>query len=146
MDGGERDETAVLLERIMTTTGELERSVEVITKVQDGQIHDVTAMAFRMRRVMRWVIAGLVLDLALTGGGALLYRRVVHNADRISATQERQAGTQPGLCALYDLFLDSYNHESPSYRADPAAYEASFRQLEASATVAGCEHTTKGRN
>lgn len=132
-----------LITEIQHATDTLGTSVAVLAGTQSVQI-------VKLRRAVRWVAAGLALDLALTVLGAFLVVKSYQNSDAIAAGQAalkaRQARSGPALCSLYDVFLDSYNPASAAARANPASYEDAFRQLEAGAMVFGCAHTTKGRN
>lgn len=132
-----------LVADIQDSTNVLEHLVAGLTNTQAAQI-------IKLRRAVRLVAVGLALDMALTGGGVWLVQKAYQNSDRITANQQalrnRQAQTAPALCALYDVLLDSYNPHTPSAKAGPASYEASFAQIEYGARVFRCAHTTKGRN
>lgn len=141
LDVGEID--AQLVRKIMLSTRALAESVDNLTNTQAGQINTVTALARRTRVILRWALAGLALDLMLTLGGVFLFHRVDDNSGRI---ERLQSSTNAGFCAHSDLFLDSYNLAGPSAKADQAAYQASFIQLERAARAAGCDHVVRGRN
>lgn len=132
-----------LITTIQHNTASLSTAVATLAQSQSVQI-------VKLRRAVRWVAIGLALDLALTMLGAFLVEKAYQNSDAIAANQAalrtRQARTGPALCALYDLFLDSYNPASAAAKADPSSYEEAFRQLESGAVVFSCAHTTKGRN
>lgn len=142
-EGGGEDVAAGLVREIANSTQVLGLAIEEITATQRAQIEAVTVLAQRTRTTVRWALCGIVLDLILTLGGVLLFHQVDDNSDRIGRLQ---SSTNAGLCAQSDLFLDSYNPDGVSGKADPVAYAASFAQLEAAARAAHCDHTTRGRN
>jgi len=138
-------------ERVQTRlVADIQQSTNVLEHLVSGLTDTQAAQIIKLRRAVRWVALGLVLDMALTGGGVWLVQKAYQNSDRITANQDalrvRQARSGPALCGLYDVLLDSYNPQSPSAKADPASYEQSFAQIESGARVFGCAHHTKGRN
>jgi hypothetical protein len=125
-----------LVETLSTSVDTLSTAVEKLTKRQRAQLD-------RLSRTLVMVIIGLILDSVLTIGGVGLWLMADSNSDRIAETQR---ATDRHLCAMYDLFLDSYNRASPSAKVDPKSYEESFKRLEADAADANCAHRIRGRN
>lgn len=138
---GDRLDMAVV-ESMASSVERLTLATEAISEMQAAQLAKLT-------RTMRYVIIGLVLDLLLTTGGGWLFHQVTRNSQTIGATQaqlrDRQADTKAGTCAIYELFLASYNPKGRTALEDPAAYEHNFTRLEAGAKVIGCGNTVRGR-
>lgn len=138
---GDRVDMAVV-EAMASSVERLTLATESISETQATQIAKLT-------RLLRYVAAGLVVELLLLAGGGWLVHQVISNSDRISSTQEqlrdRQTATKAGTCAIYELFLASYNPKGRTALQDPATYERSFAQLEVGAKVIGCPNTTRGR-
>lgn len=139
-----------LLRDIARSTEQLAAAVAQITDTQDREIAKLQSVAQanaitvrRLRRAFAIGVIGLVLDTTLTFVAGFLYSNVNDNSHRIDVSQ---TATDRHLCAMYDLFLDSYNLASPGAVANPRAYDDSFRQLESDATEARCAHTVRGRN
>ena len=135
---------------IEASVSQLASAILVVSGTQSNQIEKLQSTTDRLRRTIKWTVIGLTLDLVLTLGGVYLFERSAENSQRIQANQEalrtRQSTTKPALCSLYDLFLDSWNPQSPSAKADPVSYADSFARLEDGARTFGCAHHTRGRD
>jgi hypothetical protein len=123
------------MNRVQTTITELTTLTARLTGNQAEQIR-------KMRRAVVLTVVGLVLDLFLTVGGAVLVVQEAANSDRIVAVQKRTSNE--AFCPLYSRLLDSYNKDSATAKLDPAAYERSIVAIESGARALGCSHAKRG--
>jgi hypothetical protein len=115
------------------------------SKLVTVQAEQISAQSIQIKKGKRLTIialTGLILDITLTMLGAFLVARVNTNADNIRAIQSK-VSTQ-AFCPLYDLFLGSYNPQSPQAKADPKAYENTIVIIEHGAVALGCAHNKRG--
>lgn len=115
----------------------LKRSVGTFTVA----VQELDRRANRSRRVFTVAVAGLILDLALSGVVALALYRQATTSERLEQqiAQQNTVRTEV-LCPLYGLLIASENPRSrEAYAAGPAAYDDAFRVLREGSSTLRCE-------
>ena len=122
--------------------GEISTSLETLSDAVDELAIDQAGQLTRTRLALRWTICGLAVDLVLTVLGGFLWLGERHTSNELKAVNSR-VSTQ-ALCPLYELFLRSYNPQSPQARDNPAEYDRSFSVIEQGARTLGCANAVRG--
>lgn len=114
------------------------------------QIVTLTKRARSNRRMIRVVIASVVLDIALTAAVGVGLVQVDSNADRIDSLTHRldvaQTETRRGaFCPLYEIFLSSRSAQGRRAAEDPKAYDRAFKVIEDGYQALRCPEFTDGK-
>jgi hypothetical protein len=133
---GDAEETERLVTNVTTSMSTLREAVHTLAMRQETQLR-------RTQRTVKWIRFGLITHLILLLVCGILYVQVQRNSDQLRAVNVRTS-TQ-ALCPLYELFLRSYNPQSPTAKQDPVEYERNFTVIEQGARVLGCAHVVRGR-
>jgi hypothetical protein len=114
------------------TAGELTSAVGTLT----AEVQRLSKRARRNVTLIRWTIAGLILDVTLTLIVGVLFNLVQTNSHHIREVQTK-VGNQV-LCPLYAIFLGAYDPKSPTAKANPQRYEAQFTVIRNSYKILEC--------
>src|SRR6266702_1764330 len=119
-------------EELASTAGELAQEVKTLTT----EVVALRKRSFSNRKLIRWTIVGLILDITLTLVVGVLFHLVQSNSNHIQDVQTK-VGNQV-LCPLYSIFLQSYNPNSAAAKANPQTYEAQFTVIRNSYKILDC--------
>jgi len=120
----------------LITTERIQRQLAT----QQRAIQEQQQQTRRQRGVNTALALSLILDIVLSGGIALGYVRINHNAANIGEIQTRTSDVV--LCPLYSLFLASVAHPRPDQVNTPekkAEFEAATKTIKDGYTALGCQ-------
>jgi hypothetical protein len=115
------------------TAGELTQAVGTLT----AEVQRLSKRAKRNVTLIRWTIAGLIMDVTLTLVVGVLFHLVQNNSHHIQNVQTK-VGNQV-LCPLYQIFLKSYDPNSTTAKLDPKKYEQQFQVIRNSYKILECK-------
>ena len=119
-------------EELASTAGELAQEVKTLTT----EVVALRKRSFSNRKLIRWTIVGLILDITLTLVVGVLFHLVQSNSNHIHDVQTKVCNQV--LCPLYSIFLQSYNPKSAAAKAIPQTYEAQFKVIRNSYKILDC--------
>lgn len=133
-------------DRLARLTEVAQALLDEITELKQEGGEQFVSLAKRARsnRRMIWaVIAGCMLDVALTVAFGFGLMRVDSNANRIDDLTHRldvaqTTQRQKALCPLYQIFLDSKSPQGRAAAPDPEKYDHAFQVIEDGYKVLNC--------
>ncbi|AZM51751.1 hypothetical protein DMA15_03460 [Streptomyces sp. WAC 01529] len=137
------------VDRLAAAAAALLEELEELGDDAGRQFTSLTKRSQQNRRMILVVVAGFLLDVALTAAMAVGLLQVNNNTARIDALTQRldMAQTtqrQKALCPLYQVLIDLKSPQGRERAPDPEKYDHAFEVMTEGYQVLNCAEFNRG--